>query len=117
VNPQDWFFRAHFHQDPVMPGSLGVEALIQAMQTYALHLGIGKNFRNPHFDHALAHNTIWKYRGQIVPTNKTMTLEVHLSKIETTPARITLFGEASLWKENLRIYEVKPLAISVVEQG
>jgi PfaB family protein len=115
INPRDWFFRAHFHQDPVMPGSLGVEAMLQALQAYAVHTGVGRQFRNPRFAHAEGHNTIWKYRGQIVPTNKSMALEIHLTKTETTPNRITLYGEASLWKENLRIYDVKPLALSVVE--
>ena len=23
IDPSDWFFQFHFHQDPVMPGSLG----------------------------------------------------------------------------------------------
>ena len=44
-----------------------------------------------------------------------LSLEIHISKIETTPGQITIFGEASLWKENLRIYEVKPLALMVVD--
>src|SRR5262249_35338799 len=26
VDPSEWFFKAHFHQDPVWPGSLGLEA-------------------------------------------------------------------------------------------
>ena len=26
-----WFFKAHFYQDPVQPGSLGLEALLQAL--------------------------------------------------------------------------------------
>lgn len=115
VNPQDWFFRAHFHQDPVMPGSLGVEAMMQAFQTYALQIGLGRAFRSPRFVHADGHNIVWKYRGQIVPDNKELSLEIHISKVETTPGRITLVGEASLWKENLRIYEVTSLALSVVE--
>lgn len=115
VNPQDWFFRAHFRQDPVMPGSLGVEALLQALQTYVLQIGLGREFRSPRFAHAEGHNTVWKYRGQVVPDNHDLSLEIHIIKIETTPGRVTIFGEASLWKEALRIYEVKPLALSVVE--
>ncbi len=27
IDPAAWFFEAHFYQDPVMPGSLGVEAM------------------------------------------------------------------------------------------
>jgi 3-hydroxymyristoyl/3-hydroxydecanoyl-(acyl carrier protein) dehydratase len=100
-----------------MPGSLGVEAMLQALQAYALQTGIGRDFRSPRFAHALDHNTIWKYRGQIVPDNQDMSLELHIAKTETAPGRITLHAQASLWKENLRIYEVNSLALSVVETG
>jgi hypothetical protein len=31
VNPDEWFFRAHFHQDPVWPGSLGLESCVQLL--------------------------------------------------------------------------------------
>ena len=27
IDPSDWFFQFHFHQDPVMPGSLGLKPL------------------------------------------------------------------------------------------
>ena len=29
VDPSAWFFKAHFYQDPVIPGSLGLESLLQ----------------------------------------------------------------------------------------
>jgi 3-hydroxymyristoyl/3-hydroxydecanoyl-(acyl carrier protein) dehydratase len=117
INSRDWFFKAHFHQDPVMPGSLGVEAMLQALQAYALQTGVGRDFRSPRFAHALDHNTVWKYRGQIVPDNQDMSLELHITKPVAAPGRITLHAQASLWKENLRIYEVNSLALSVVETG
>jgi len=28
VDPNAWFFKAHFFQDPVWPGSLGLEAFL-----------------------------------------------------------------------------------------
>ncbi|HVI00955.1 MAG TPA: hypothetical protein VM869_19695, partial [Enhygromyxa sp.] len=28
VDPDEWFFKAHFFQDPVQPGSLGIEAML-----------------------------------------------------------------------------------------
>ena len=98
-----------------MPGSLGVEAMLQALQAYMLHTGLGRDFRSPRFAQVAGHNIVWKYRGQVVPDNHDLSLEIHISKIETTPGQITIFGEASLWKENLRIYEVKPLALMVVD--
>ena len=35
VRPEEWFFKAHFHQDPVMPGSLGLESLLQLLKVHA----------------------------------------------------------------------------------
>ncbi|HTD29020.1 MAG TPA: beta-ketoacyl synthase N-terminal-like domain-containing protein, partial [Xanthomonadaceae bacterium] len=37
IDGSAWFFKAHFFQDPVQPGSLGTEAMIQALQFYLLH--------------------------------------------------------------------------------
>ena len=31
-SPTDWFYTNHFFQDPVMPGSLGIEAIVQAFK-------------------------------------------------------------------------------------
>jgi len=35
VDPAEWFFDAHFYEDPVMPGSLGVEAFLQLLMLAA----------------------------------------------------------------------------------
>jgi 3-hydroxymyristoyl/3-hydroxydecanoyl-(acyl carrier protein) dehydratase len=115
VNPQDWFFSCHFYQDPVMPGSLGVEAILQAMQIYALEQDLGGHLNSPRFEQVLDHQIVWKYRGQITPDNKHMHLEVHISSIDTRDEQVIIIGDASLWKENLRIYEVKQVSIRLLE--
>jgi len=115
VDPQDWFFSCHFYQDPVMPGSLGVEAILQAMQIYALEQDLGRHLTSPRFEQVLDHEIVWKYRGQITPDNKHMHLEVHISSIDESDEQVTIVGDASLWKEGLRIYEVKQAAIRLLE--
>ena len=114
IDATDWFFRYHFHQDPVMPGSLGVEAIIELMQTYALKKDLGKDFANPRF---IAPMTLvkWKYRGQITPINKQMSLDVHITDIIKTDGEIRLVGDANLSKDGLRIYEVKDIVLSIIE--
>lgn len=114
IDATDWFFRYHFHQDPVMPGSLGVEAIIELMQTYALKNDLGKDFTNPRF---IAPTTLvkWKYRGQITPINKQMSLDVHITDIIKTDGEIRLVGDANLSKDGLRIYEVKDIVLSIIE--
>ncbi|MGL1956167.1 MAG: 3-hydroxyacyl-[acyl-carrier-protein] dehydratase FabA [Colwellia sp.] len=114
IDATDWFFRYHFHQDPVMPGSLGVEAIIELLQTYALKNDLGKRFVNPRF---IAPTTVvkWKYRGQITPLNKQMTLDVHITAIIKEAGEVRLVGDANLSKDGLRIYEVKDIVLSIVE--
>ncbi|NQY50001.1 MAG: 3-hydroxyacyl-[acyl-carrier-protein] dehydratase FabA [Colwellia sp.] len=114
IDATDWFFRYHFHQDPVMPGSLGVEAIIELMQTYALKNDLGKGFTNPRF---IAPATLvkWKYRGQITPLNKQMSLDVHITDIVKSDGEVRLVGDANLSKDGLRIYEVKDIVLSIIE--
>lgn len=113
INPADWFYKCHFYQDAVMPGSLGVEAIQQAMQLYALQQNLGASLDSPRFGQRFDHTFNWKYRGQITPDNRKMSLEVHLHRPELSGGQISLTGEASLWKDALRIYEVKPVALSI----
>ena len=114
IDASDWFFRYHFHQDPVMPGSLGVEAIIELLQCYALTNDLGKQFKNPRFTTSNT-KVAWKYRGQITPLNKQMSLDIHLTEIMTTDSEVRLVGDANLSKDGLRIYQVKDIVLSIVE--
>ncbi|MCL1112610.1 3-hydroxyacyl-[acyl-carrier-protein] dehydratase FabA [Shewanella basaltis] len=114
IDPSDWFFQFHFHQDPVMPGSLGVEAIIELMQTYAITNDLGAGFTNPKFGQILS-DIKWKYRGQINPLNKQMSLDVHISAVKDENGKRIIIGDANLSKDGLRIYEVKDIAICIEE--
>jgi 3-hydroxymyristoyl/3-hydroxydecanoyl-(acyl carrier protein) dehydratase len=114
-NPQDWYYPYHFFQDPVMPGSLGVDAMLQAMQIYALTTDLGAGLRAPRFGAAVdAPPMNWRYRGQITQQNKLFELEVHITDQQAVPAGITLLGEASVWIDGLRIYDAHNAAIRII---
>ena len=44
VDPDEWYFKAHFYRDPVQPGSLGIEMMLQLLQFAMLDLGLGKRW-------------------------------------------------------------------------
>ncbi|MFZ5723971.1 MAG: 3-hydroxyacyl-[acyl-carrier-protein] dehydratase FabA [Pseudomonadota bacterium] len=74
INPDAWFFGCHFESDPVMPGCLGVDALWQLV---GFHLGwLG----SPGRGRALGAGEI-KFFGQVLPTAKTVTYHLHLSRV------------------------------------
>jgi 3-hydroxymyristoyl/3-hydroxydecanoyl-(acyl carrier protein) dehydratase len=115
VDTTDWFFPCHFHLDPVMPGSLGVEAIVQALQALALETGLTQPFRSPRFGHAPGVETAWKYRGQIVEGASTMAVEAHVTGVHQREDEVVLLAEASLWCDGLRIYEVRDLSLRIAE--
>jgi 3-hydroxymyristoyl/3-hydroxydecanoyl-(acyl carrier protein) dehydratase len=115
IDPLDWFYTCHFFEDPVMPGSLGVEAILEAMQVFALQQDLGRELQNPRFDLVPDQTMDWKYRGQILQKTKMMKLEVHLTRIERFASEVRVMGEASLWADRIRIYELKNVGIRLVE--
>ena len=97
-----------------MPGSLGVEAILQAMQAYALHFDLGKGLASPHFSLLDGALLDWHYRGQILPENKLMQLEIHISRVESLRDEVILEGDARLWADDLCIYQVQGAAIRIL---
>lgn len=115
IKQYDWFFACHFYQDPVMPGSLGVEAILQAMQIFAIHQDLGKNFKSPKFVQLPNNKTVWKYRGQILLSVKEMQLDVHIKNIEQRGQDLIIIANANLWNDKIRIYQVSDLALKIEE--
>ncbi len=74
VNPAEWFFEAHFYQDAVMPGSLGLEAFVQLAGLLADPTGKKKALI---LQGSPAHS--WIYRGQVIPKHHTITTKVEVT--------------------------------------
>jgi len=115
---QDWFYRCHFYQDPVMPGSLGFEAVLQALAVYAIQSGLVKSTDFDQYVPSLNVPMIWKYRGQLTPVNKMMYLEIKINSSKTASGQFTLTGDAKVWADSTQIYEIKGAAINwITEQS
>ncbi len=117
IDPQDWFFARHFVLDPVIPGSLGVEAVIQAMQEWLVDGGHAAGFARPGFVLPVGIPMLWKYRGQFLSTDRESTLEVHIKSLERRAGRVRVVADASVWKPTMRIYELTDVAVELREEG
>ncbi|MDD2744411.1 MAG: polyketide synthase dehydratase domain-containing protein, partial [Rhodocyclaceae bacterium] len=115
VDVDEWFFKAHFFQDPVQPGSLGVEALCQLLQFYMLENGMGDGITNPRFEPLMLDQPVtWKYRGQVVPKNKVIGSELRITEVgEDAQGRFAI-AEGWLWVDGKRIYYTKNLGMRIV---
>jgi 3-hydroxymyristoyl/3-hydroxydecanoyl-(acyl carrier protein) dehydratase len=91
VDPDFWFFKAHFFQDPVWPGSLGLESFLQLLKFVAW-----KRWGNPP---AAGWQTVttnapheWTYRGQVLPTDREVTVVLEVTAVDDTARRLTADG-------------------------
>ena len=118
VDPGEWFFKAHFFQDPVQPGSLGIEAMIQLLQWFMLETDMDDGVPAARFEAIGTKQPMtWKYRGQVIPTNGVIgsTLEItDIGRDERGPFAI---ASASLWVDGKRIYEASGLGMRIVSGG
>lgn len=113
VDPEDWYFTCHFHRDPVMPGSLGVESVIQGLQAYVIEAGLADDIPQARFASPVDVAMGWKYRGQILRTDREMTFDLHVKEIRREADRLLVVADASVWKPGLRIYELTDVAVEV----
>ncbi len=115
IDPGEWFFKAHFFQDPVQPGSLGLEAMLQALQAAALLRQLDAGIADPRFECiGLGQTHRWKYRGQVLPHNRRVHTTLELTAIEREAVGVLLRADASLWVDGMRIYEAQGLSLRIV---
>jgi acyl transferase domain-containing protein/3-hydroxymyristoyl/3-hydroxydecanoyl-(acyl carrier protein) dehydratase/1-acyl-sn-glycerol-3-phosphate acyltransferase len=114
LDASQWFFKAHFFNDPVQPGSLGVEAMIQTLQVLMIRKGLHEGIANPRFEPvACGEPLAWAYRGQVVPENRRITALVEVLEASPGFAR----ASASLWSDGKKIYAMPALAMRIVSAG
>ncbi len=118
VDPGEWFFKAHFFQDPVQPGSLGLEAMLQSLQAFLLHQGAGAGMRSPRFETiALNMPHQWKYRGQVLPHHRQVHTTLEITERGEDAHGVYAKARASLWVDGQRIYEASDLGVRIVESS
>ena len=94
VDARAWFFVAHFYQDPVWPGSLGLESFIQILKAFAIaKWGTHGELHLQKFEAvALQQQHHWLYRGQIVPQDNEVTIEAMITHVDNKQQLIRADG-------------------------
>ncbi|HEY3798180.1 MAG TPA: 3-hydroxyacyl-[acyl-carrier-protein] dehydratase FabA [Caulobacteraceae bacterium] len=103
INPSLWFFDCHFLGDPVMPGSLGLDALWQLVGFYLGWIG-GKGRGRA------VGCTSAKFGGEVTPNIKTVTYKIDMKRVINRRLVVGIGdgvleadGEPIYWAEDLRV--------------
>ncbi len=110
VDPAEWFFKAHFYQDPVTPGSLGLESFQQLLK-YAAIERWGWQSNATLASVACKRRHKWLYRGQIVPTNRQVTVEAWITAVDDRLRILTADGLLSV--DGRPIYQMNDFTLQM----
>ncbi len=110
VDPDEWYFHAHFYQDPVCPGSLGVESFLQMLRFF---LKETFNLDPETLDHGmlLGQSHEWIYRGQIIPKNKKIQIHAHIKSVLEDGESFQVQADGALVVDGICIYEMKDFGV------
>jgi 3-hydroxymyristoyl/3-hydroxydecanoyl-(acyl carrier protein) dehydratase len=120
VNPAAWFFKAHFHQDPVVPGSLGLESFFQLVKLYAAHrwqLSDAAQFATPIVQPSASgidRKHEWVYRGQVVPADNRVTVSAVIKEVDDEKQE--LIAEGFLSVDGRVIYQMKSFSLGLLNR-
>lgn len=117
VIPDEWFFKAHFYQDPVWPGSLGLESFLQLVKVAAAKRW-GRNpaaiertkIRSVGIAPGTKHT--WIYRGQVIPSDKQVTIQASIGSVDDKNRVIRADG--FLMVDGRIIYQMNDFSLKVV---
>ncbi len=113
VDPQAWFFKAHFYEDPVWPGSLGLESFVQLLRFVAIQRwgAIADVCVAPGLD-AQHH---WTYRGQVIPRDREVTVQAFITEVDDD--RRTLKADGLLSVDGRIIYRMTEFTLQTGGRG
>ena len=121
VDAQAWFFKCHFMDDSVQPGSLGIEAMIQTLQFYMIEAGLGAEIERPRFEPIqLGKAMSWRYRGEVPPSATQITVDLEITERGTIPGNSDgkdtayAIADVAYWLDGRRIYEATGLGMRIV---
>ena len=108
INPDLWFFKCHFHGDPVMPGCLGLDAMWQLLGFFLGWRG------NPGRGRALGAGEI-KFTGQILPSASKVVYNIDVKRVIERKLVMGI-ADGTIEVDGREIYTAKDLRVGLFQQ-
>ena len=106
INPELWFFKCHFIDDPVMPGCLGLDAMWQLIGFY-ITWTLGRKGKG----RALGVGEV-KFFGQVLPSASQVRYEIDIKRVFNRKLAMTV-ADGRLLVDDREIYTAKGLKVGL----
>ena len=106
IDPDLWFFKYHFKEDPVMPGCLGLDAMWQLVGFFLAWTG------EPGKGRALGVNSV-KFTGEVLTNVKIARYQVDMKRILNKEGATVGLANGSLYADGKIIYEAENLKVGL----
>ena len=105
INPDLWFFKCHFNEDPVMPGCLGLDAMWQLIGFYLAWMGgLGRG-------RALGGADV-QFTGQVTPDKQLVRYAVNIKRI-VKRTLVMAIADATMEVDDEQIYTGSSLRVGL----
>ncbi|SIS37380.1 FabA-like domain-containing protein [Insolitispirillum peregrinum] len=108
-DPYHWLYAAHFHNDPVLPGSVMVASLQRLLTVAAAEKGLSLSEQSRVFDGRLS----GQFRGQILPSTAQVRLCLDITTSQNgDDGSLTLKAQGRVWADGSAIGQINGLSLS-----
>ncbi|MFI4973744.1 MAG: 3-hydroxyacyl-[acyl-carrier-protein] dehydratase FabA [Caulobacterales bacterium] len=108
IDPKQWFFDCHFLGDPVMPGSLGLDAMWQLVGFFLGWIG-GKGRGR-----AVGCGQV-KFAGEVTPAVKLVTYKINMKRVINRRLVVGI-GDGVLEADGAPIYTAEDLRVGLYQR-
>jgi 3-hydroxyacyl-[acyl-carrier protein] dehydratase/trans-2-decenoyl-[acyl-carrier protein] isomerase len=106
IHPDDWYFKCHFLGDPLQPGSLGFEAVMQLVGLYCAASGACGSLR------ALGCKEL-ELTGEVRPTDGVVRYEVDIRRFMKRDASAVAIGDGAMFVDGRPIGSIEAAKVGV----
>jgi 3-hydroxyacyl-[acyl-carrier protein] dehydratase / trans-2-decenoyl-[acyl-carrier protein] isomerase len=106
ITPSHWFFGCNFHGDPVMPGSLGLDAMWQIIGYWLGWSG------SPGKGRAVGVGEV-KFEGEVKPAIKRVRYEVNMRQVRRGRLAVAI-ADGSVFADGARVFLARDMRVGMI---
>jgi acyl transferase domain-containing protein/3-hydroxymyristoyl/3-hydroxydecanoyl-(acyl carrier protein) dehydratase len=103
IYPDHWAFKAHFKNDPVLPGILMIEGLNQLLNFYIIYNGWHIKYAGKKIGSPLGIPTSTVFRGQVEKSQSLLTYRLHIKEIVASDHFKIKVNSEVIWRDKIII--------------